>query len=150
MIDGDADDFDTIFGMFALQMLQQRDLAPAGLAPGRPEIDHQELSAEALERRRRAVEGRQDDRGQHLGDLAGRCAGRRGELCGRGGCGHRVQPRPLGTRRVVDEETARRAQRHEARCEQGAGEASRRRCGGAHEVGLTAARVRAAKASAFM
>ena len=75
MIDGDADYFKPIFSMFVLKSLQQGDFTPAGLAPGRPEIDHQELAAEGLERRGGPAEGGQDDRGQIFGDLAGHGGG---------------------------------------------------------------------------
>jgi hypothetical protein len=148
MIDGDTDYFKPIFSMFVLKSLQQGDFTPTGLAPGRPEIDYQELAAEGLERRGGPAEGGQNDRGQIFGDLAGHGGG---GSCGgarRGPQGVRIHERTLGACRVVGEEAARRAQCHQARAEQSAGEAARRR--GAHEVGLIAARVRAANASAFM
>ena len=40
-VDGDADDFDASLACSWRSRLQQRDFAAAGLAPGRPEIDHQ-------------------------------------------------------------------------------------------------------------
>jgi hypothetical protein len=43
MIQCNTDNFDTISGTFATQRLQHRDLPPARLAPGGPEIHEQQL-----------------------------------------------------------------------------------------------------------
>ena len=58
-VDRDADDLEALARRVALQLLQQRDLPPAGCAPGRPEVDDQRLARPVRQRARLAVPVRQ-------------------------------------------------------------------------------------------
>jgi hypothetical protein len=160
MIKRNADDFEAIPCTFAPQALQQRDLAAARLAPGRPEVDDQEAAAEVTEAARAAVEPGQADRGQVFGNPAlrdrrfrWRHAVRIGRRSRRGRRAIDCEDGPRRGGQVVGEKADRGSPGHQGDGRQGAGDASRRR--GieriAHElVALTAARVCAANSSAFM
>ena len=154
LIDRDADNFESIFGMFALEAGEERDLAAAGLAPGGPEVHHEELAPIVREAVQDPVRRRQGDVGEGFGNpAAGRLGGRYGLRPRRRGRYPRQRLKGGLPRapEVIDEKAAQGAQEEHTGERYGgdpaAGVGAR---GGAHEEASRAARVRAANASAFM
>ena len=84
-IDGNSHDLGILGLALHSYLIEQRDLAAAGRAPGGPEIHHQRPATEARELRGLAVAIRQRDVGQRVGDrFLRRSASARG--------GRRLQP----------------------------------------------------------
>lgn len=59
VVEGDADDLDALLAPRLVRPLQHRNFTAAGLAPGRPEIDHAQLAAPVVEAMRPLVEAGQ-------------------------------------------------------------------------------------------
>ena len=166
IVDRDPDDLEAVGRALAAQAPEQRDLPPAGLAPGGPEIYEQRVALLVGEPVGCAVESRQSQLRQHLGDLSRRGCGRGGgsgrclgggrprrRRCRSGRHGRcRTERRARRVRETIGEETA-----GGARDQHGGSERRAPRAGAAvsglaviHGGEPNAARVREAKASAFM